>query len=127
MPSAKSAATQKTRVVTASFICTVCRARAPAARALPYLSTGVVAGLEIAAVVVESGGVAGNVSAVVALARIRSFWPTTNRSLFNSLAERIAFTVLPNLVAILIKLSPDFTLYVGGPAVASLAASGLPV
>ena len=45
------------------------------------------------------------------LAGILSFWPTTILSVLRLFRERKALTVVPNWVAILVRLSPDLTVY----------------
>ena len=59
---------------------------------------------------VEPEGAAfGSVEGGVAFAGSFNFWPTTILSVVKLFADRSALTVTPNSVAILVKLSPDFT------------------
>ena len=54
----------------------------------------------------------GDAGAMDVLLGILNFWPTTILSVFKLFSERKALTVVPNSVAILVRLSPDLTVYI---------------
>src|SRR6266853_5129863 len=119
-PNDNSAATQKTRIVTANFTSILFCPQTgshprPSARnsrqclppcPAPHLPDGAVAGLEVVAAV-EVVSVAPPVAE--AFAGTFNFWPTTILSVVRLLAERRALTETANSLAILLRLSPDFT------------------
>ena len=97
MPSASSAATQNTNIVTAAFN-SFCR---PLLRPRRNYLAGAGA----------PGAASGATGAAEApdLPGIFSFWPTLILSVEILFAPRIAFTVVPKRFAMPMRLSPDFT------------------
>src|SRR3974390_1533487 len=131
MPNASSAATQKTRTVTAIFTANVLAqqqgAGLPVRAFAVYCPDGVPVGFEVPA----EGEVASAGAVVpVPLAGTFSFWPTTILSVLRLFTERRALTVVPNWVAILVRLSPDLTVYISSlpeaPALEPVPAEGVP-
>src|SRR5947207_7785207 len=106
MPNASRAATQKIRAVTAIFT-----------QLWKLSSTAGILSRAVAVYCPDGVPVAfvAGVSGPATFGGIFSFCPTTILSVLRLLRERRALIVVPNSVAIFVRLSPDLTVYICSP------------